>query len=321
MNKSLPTTIRIATRASRLALWQAEHVARLLRLAVPLIDVEIVHVTTTGDQDQTDPLRSFGGVGVFTREVQKAVLDGRADIAVHSLKDLPTEPVSGLCLAAVPEREKSGDALVLPVSGNAAAPAGDLQSLPQGARIGTGSLRRQAQLLHARPDLQLLEIRGNVETRLRKLDEGEYDAIVLAVAGLTRLGFESRISQLLFPPMMYAAVGQGALGIECRNDALPLRVLLRKIEDPVARTRVTAERSLLAKLRAGCHAPVGVMTRLLGGDLRLEAVVLSADGTQKITATGSAPLAQAFALGEQVAADLLQQGAGALIGRTDLPAV
>jgi hydroxymethylbilane synthase len=313
-------SIRIATRASRLALWQAEHVAALLRRAAPDTAVELVHVTTTGDQDQSDPLRSFGGVGVFTREVQKAVLDGRADIAVHSLKDLPTEPVEGLCLAAVPEREKSGDALVLPPAESAAATAAaDLQSLPPGARVGTGSLRRQAQLRHARPDLQLLEIRGNVETRLKKLDAGEYDAIVLAVAGLTRLGLEARISQLLLSPLMYAAVGQGALGIECRSDALPLRVLLHKIEDPVARTRVTAERALLAELRAGCHAPVGVSTRLLGADLRLEAVVLSSDGSRKLTASGSAPLAQAFALGQQVAADLLQQGASALIGRTAPP--
>lgn len=316
MNTAPPTSLRIATRASRLALWQAEHVAKLVRLAAPQTHVELVHVTTTGDQDQTDPLRSFGGVGVFTREVQKAVLDGRADIAVHSLKDLPTESTPGLCLAAVPEREKSGDALVLPQRDGAPAPAGELQSLPPGARVGTGSLRRQAQLRHARPDLQLLEIRGNVETRLKKLDAGEYDAIVLAVAGLTRLGLEARISQLLFPPVMYAAVGQGALGIECLSGALPLRALLRKIEDPVARTRVTAERSLLAQLRAGCHAPVGCTTRLLGADLKLEAVVLSADGTQKITASGSLPLAQAFALGEQVAFDLLKQGAGAFLGRS-----
>jgi len=302
--------IRIATRASRLALWQAEHVAALLKAADPQADIAIVHVTTAGDRDQTGSLRSFGGLGVFTREVQRAVLDGEADLAVHSLKDLPTESAAGLALAAVPEREETDDALVLPP----ACRATDLSNLPQGARLGTGSLRRRAQLLALRPDLQLSEARGNVETRVSKLDAGEFDGIVLAVAGLKRLGLANRISQVLSPPTMYPAVGQGALGIECRADDVDLHALLAQIDHAPTRSRVTAERALLSQLRAGCHAPVGAATRLERDQLVLEAVVCSADGTERIFASGSHPLSDASALGRSVAESLLHQGANRLIG-------
>ena len=311
MSTHSPRTVRIATRASRLALWQADHVAGLLKLAAPEIVVEVVHVTTSGDRDQTGALSSFGGLGVFTREVQKAVLDGQADLAVHSLKDLPTESAAGLCLAAVPQREKTADALVLPAT---APTILDLASLPTAARLGTGSLRRQAQLLHKRPDLVFSGVRGNVETRLRKLDAGEYDGLVLAVAGLSRLEFADRISLELAPPVMYAAVGQGALGIECREADTELRTLLSQLDDAGARTRVTAERALLAHLHAGCHAPVGAATRIESGDVVLEAVVCSPDGKERIFADGRGRAVDSAHVGQEVAERLLAQGADRWIG-------
>ncbi len=304
--------VRIATRASRLALWQANHVAGLVRRVAPHLAVEVVHVTTTGDRDQTGRLSAFGGLGVFTREVQKAVLDGHADLAVHSLKDLPTEPAAGLVLAAVPAREDTADALVLPAG---AAGADDLAALPDGARLGTGSLRRRAQLWHVRRDLQMVDVRGNVETRLHKLDTGEYDGLVLAKAGLNRLDLARRISLELSPPLMYPAVGQGALGIECREDDTDTIALLACIDDRSAHRCVTAERSLLAQLRAGCHAPVGAATCIAGEELLLEAVVLNPAGTERLFTSGRG-ITDAAALGQEVADRLLQQGAGRLIAGT-----
>jgi hydroxymethylbilane synthase len=303
-------SIRIATRSSRLALWQAEHVASLLSAAAPDVRVEIIHVSTLGDRDLSAPLSSLGAFGVFTREVQRVVLDGAADLAVHSLKDLPTDFVEGLCLGAVPVRGPVFDTLVMPVG----APAGSTwESLPANARLGTGSLRRQAQLLYARPDLQLMEIRGNVETRLRKLDAGEYDAIVLAVAGLERLGLAGRITQPLQPPVMFPAVGQGALGLECRSDDEWLQEILARISHPKTFAAVTAERTLLADLRAGCHAPLGVATSESDGQLTLEAVVLSPDGRARIHAKATRTPGAAKDLGQEVAAILREQGADALI--------
>ncbi|MDB5341110.1 MAG: hydroxymethylbilane synthase [Planctomycetaceae bacterium] len=310
MTETTPRTIRIATRSSRLALWQAEHVSALLKIAAPEVPVEIIHVSTLGDRDLTEPLRALGAFGVFTREVQKVVQEGRADLAVHSLKDLPTDYVEGLCLAAVPTRGPVFDTLVLPAN---AAPGANWESLPLAARIGTGSPRRQAQVRHARPDVELLEIRGNVETRLRKLDAGEYDAIILAVAGLERLGLEGRVTQPLTPPIMFPAVGQGALGLECRTDNAWLREILLRISHPETLAAVTAERALMAELRAGCHAPLGVSTTIEGTSLRLEAVVLSPDGRARITAHATAAVTQAAALGRTVAELLKAEGADTLI--------
>lgn len=310
MSLSAPHPLRIATRASRLALWQANHVAGLLRQISPETTVEIVHIATVGDRDQTERLSAFGGLGVFTREVQKAVLDGAAQIAVHSLKDLPTEPTPELALAGVPERETTADSLVLPTTANGAA---DLATLPEGARLGTGSLRRRAQLLHFRSDLQMLDVRGNVETRLKKLDAGEYDGLILAVAGLKRLGLEGRVSQELSPPLMYPAAGQGALGIECRSDDIETAALLAQVDDPLTRSRVTAERALLSALRAGCHAPVGAFTRCEGNELVLEAVVYSPDGKERIFASGRDLMANSADMGRDVAERLLAKGANRLI--------
>lgn len=299
-------TIRIATRASNLALWQAHHIAALIRQAAPGVAVELVHVSTSGDRDQTERLRDMGSLGVFTREVQNAVLDGRADIAVHSLKDLPTEAAPGLVLAATPERGATADALVLPAS---ASRGSDLSSLPQGARVGTGSPRRQAQLRYLRNDLQLSEVRGNVETRLRKLDEGQYDALVLAVAGLTRLGLANRITSELCPPQMFPAVSQGAVGVECRSDDDSVRQILGEITDPATLAAATAERSLLSTLRAGCHAPLGVHSTLDGDSLTLEAVILPQDGSRRWMASATAAVGDAIKLGQKVAELLISQGA------------
>jgi len=304
--------IRIATRGSNLALWQANHIAARLRREASRRDVELVHVSTTGDRDRTAPLSSLGSFGVFTREVQRAVLDGRADLAVHSLKDLPTDAVDGLILAAVPERESRFDVLVLPPD-IATAGAVDVQSLPTGAKIGTGSLRRRAQVLHTRPDVTMLDVRGNVETRIAKLADGQFDALILAEAGLRRLSLERHIACVLRPPLMFPAVGQGALGIECRSEDDDIRSLLESINDPPTQAAVRAERSLLAALRAGCHAPLGVFTEQTGETLTLEAVVLSQDGRDRLHANAAGTIDDPAALGHHVAEKLRQLGADDLI--------
>lgn len=297
--------LRIATRASQLALWQSNYIADLIQQASPGTIVELVHIATTGDRNQIETLRTLGSFGVFTREVQLAVLDGRADLAVHSLKDLPTDGPPQLTLAATPVRGRLHDALVLP----AGQPAHlKIRDLPLNARVGTGSPRRQAQLLHLRPDLQLSECRGNVETRLRKLDAGDFDALILAAAGLTRLGLANRIHSEIVPPEMYPAVGQGAIGVECRTDHTDLRMLLSLITDAATLSAVTAERSLLSTLRAGCHAPLGVQTQINDGTLQLEAVVLSLDGRQRWLANAVANVAEAESLGRRVAELLTAQG-------------
>lgn len=320
------SSIRIATRASRLAMWQAQHVSELLKAAAPNRSVEIVPLSTIGDRDKSEALTQLGGsggTGVFTREIQAAILDSRADIAVHSLKDLPTEPVAGLTLGAVPARGANFDVLVLPSVEGGRQEAGASQSsiavesLPLNARVGTGSPRRKAQLLHVRPDLQFAEARGNVETRLRKLDEGQFDALVLAEAGLTRLELAGRISAPLRPPVVLPAVGQGALGIECRTDDAEVRAILERLTDRATLFAVLAERTVLATLRAGCHAPLGVWTRADGEATRLTAVVLSLDGRQRLEAEHRAVVtsdSEAVALGRTVADELLTRGAVALMG-------
>lgn len=317
MSDSPRNLIRIATRSSKLALWQANHVADLIRAASPECVVELFEMTTQGDRDQTGSLALMGGVGVFTREVQSAVLEDRADIAVHSLKDLPTEHAAGLAMGAVPDRESVYDALVLPASAarsNRELSGPDaVAALISNARIGTGSIRRRAQLWHARRDLDLLEIRGNVDTRLRKLDDGEFDAIILAEAGLKRLGFGDRISATLSPPLMLGAVGQGALGIECRADDEFSLMVLGRLTNRGVFDAVAAERSLLRALRAGCHAPVAVQTTIDGTSLTLEARVLSADGTRLIETTQTADRSLAVELGLSVADELCRQGAEVML--------
>lgn len=308
---SSPAPIRIATRSSKLALWQAEYIKSLLNTAAPDVPVEIIHISTKGDQNQTDALRQFGGTGVFTREVQVSVLKNETDIAVHSLKDLPTESAEGLTLSGIPDRAPKFDALLLPK----AVQISSLDELPEGAKVGTGSPRRQAQLLHARPDLKMEEIRGNVETRIRKLDEGQYDATILAEAGLRRLGLDGRISMLLTPPTVLPAIGQGAIGVECRENDKRVQELLALITNSEVLVCVTAERSLLRELRAGCHAPLGAVVEHDAGRLSMEAVLLSADGKQRLVAEGEAGADAAEALGKQVAAELLNAGGAALVAK------
>jgi len=295
--------LRLGTRASALARWQADWVAaRLTELG---IEVELVPITTQGDV-KTQPLGQIGGQGLFTKELQRALLDNQIDLAVHSLKDLPTAAVDGLALVAVPERESTADVLVSNV-------AQRIDDLPKAARIGTGSLRRKAQLLHIRPDLQFEDIRGNVDTRLRKLDEGQYDAIVLAEAGLRRLGMTERIANVIPQEVMLPAVGQGALGIEAREDDSAACELAELLDHPATHQAVLAERSLLLTLRGGCLAPVGAFARMVLGDLLLDAVVVKSDGSKKLTAGGRDGPECAFALGERVAQSLLSQGASDLI--------
>lgn len=302
--------IRIATRKSALALWQAHYLADRLRSLPAAPEVELVPIVTTGDSNQSDALRQFGGTGVFTREVQIAVLDERADIAVHSLKDLPTQSTDGLVLAAVPERELRCDALLLPLNVDAIQ---SLDDIPKGARIGTGSPRRQAQLLYLRPDLKLCEIRGNVDTRIRKLDEGLYDAIILAEAGLRRLELADRISLMLKPPAVYPAVGQGALGIECRAADEATHALLQQITCATTLAEILAERSLLRTLRAGCHAPLGAWTSVEGDRLTLTGVLLSLDGTTRLEQLASGPADNADQIGVLVAEQLLSSGGAILL--------
>lgn len=301
MNATPP--IRIGTRGSALARWQAGWVAE--RLAAAGVPAELVFIRTVGDV-KTGPIGNIGGQGVFTKELQRALLDGEVDLAVHSLKDLPTDEIAGLTLAAVPPRESCGDALV---SNQFAS----LDELPAGARLGTGSTRRKAQLLFARGDLEVVDIRGNVDTRLKKLDAGEYDALVLAEAGLRRLGLHERIAFLLPKEIMLPAVGQGALGLECRASDQRALAALAGLNDEVARASVIAERSLLAELRGGCLAPVGAWGRAEDGCLVLDAVVLDHQGRRRLTARGVADCDEAAVLGRRVAGKLLDDGAADLI--------
>lgn len=316
MSDSSKNLIRIATRASKLALWQANHIADLIRASSPQCEVELIEMTTQGDRDQTGSLALMGGMGVFTREVQSAVLEKRADIAVHSLKDLPTEHAPGLAMGAVPDRESVHDALVLPASANVGSQlfgADAIAGLAPQSRIGTGSIRRRAQLLYARRDLDLQEIRGNVDTRLRKLDDGEFDAIVLAEAGLKRLGLDARISATLSRPLMLGAVGQGALGIECRADDEFSLGVLDQLTNRDVFDSVEAERSLLRALRAGCHAPVAVHSTIAGVELTLEARVLSAEGETLIETTQTGDRSSAIDIGLAAADALRSQGAAELL--------
>lgn len=304
----------MGTRGSQLARWQAQWIAGALRRLGH--SIELVEITTRGDADRLTPVEEIGTRGVFTKEIQRALLDGAVDLGVHSLKDLPTEPVDGLVLAAVPERESPADVFVVGARNEERGTSDFISSLAQGARVGTGSLRRQAQLLHVRPDLRVTDVRGNVDTRLRKLDDGQFDAIVLAEAGLRRLSLDRRISQVLPFEIMLPAVGQGALGIECRSDDDQARAILAPLEDVSTRAAVAAERALLQHLRGGCMAPIGALGRVNKDEVQLSAVVLSADGAQRLAASGGGAASDAEAIGRRVAEDLLGQGAAELIALT-----
>lgn len=298
--------LRIGTRGSPLALWQARHVADRLRpLAAPRA-VELVKIETSGDRFQDTALTQIGGDGVFTKEIQRALLAGTVDVAVHSLKDLPTTIVPGLTLAAVPERGPTGDAFVSHKHRK-------FDALPAGAIVGTSSLRRRSQTLHRRPDLNLVDLRGNVETRLRKLDEQNLEAIILAEAGLLRLGLKTEITELLDPQWMLPAVGQGALGLECRADDTETLALLHRLNDWPTRQAVLAERALLRELGGGCLLPLGIRSDMEGDRLKLRAAVLSPDGKQRIAAENSGAAKDAEAVGRQLAQRMLASGARELL--------
>ena len=297
------TTLRIATRKSPLALWQSEHVADLLRTAHPALSVELVPMSTRGDEVLDRSLAAIGGKGLFLKELELAMLRGEADCAVHSLKDVPMELEGPFALAAILERADPADAFV-------SNHYDDIAALPQGARVGTSSLRRQAQLRALRPDLELLDLRGNVNTRLAKLDAGDYDAIVLACAGLQRLGFDARIRARLDAPHWLPAPAQGAIAVECRAEDPATHALFAVLDHADTRRCVEAERAMNRALHGSCHVPVAAFARLHGGMLSLSGLVGSAAEGLAIRAESDGPAADPESLGRAVAKQLLEQGAG-----------
>jgi hydroxymethylbilane synthase len=300
--------VRVASRGSELALWQANHVRDLLLRADPSASVEIQVVRTTGDRITDVPLSRIGDRGLFTKEIDSQLLDGSADLAVHSLKDVPTRLPDGLVLAAVTVREDPRDVLLCRPD----QPAG-LDSLPEGARVGTSSLRRRAQLRARRPDLEVVDLRGNLNTRLARLDAGDYDAILLAAAGVIRLGWRDRISAWLEPEEWLPAVGQGALALVARSDDAAIRPALAALHDHETAACVVAERALLHALEGGCQIPIGALATVTGDAVHLSALVAGVDGSPLLRADDSAPLDRAPELGARLAEDLLRRGAGEIL--------
>jgi len=302
--------IIIGTRGSKLALWQTNWVRQELEKHAPGIEVEIQVISTKGDRVLDISLPKLGeqGKGLFTKELEDAIFERRVDIAVHSLKDLPTELPAGLHIGAICEREDVRDALVA---------RGEVRSfgdLRQGAVIGTSSLRRQAQILAARPDLVIKPVRGNVDTRLRKLDSGDYDAIVLAAAGLHRLGFDDRITERLSEELMLPAVGQGALAIETRSDDESVNMILRALEHQPTRQACRAERAFLKGLGGGCLVPIAAHARVQDGNLNLSGLVSSTDGSQMARGHQSGAMEEAESIGERLAKELIGRGADRILG-------
>jgi hydroxymethylbilane synthase len=301
--------LRIATRKSKLALWQAEHVAMLLRAAHPDLEVELVPMSTQGDRILDRSLASIGGKGLFIKELEVALHERRADIAVHSMKDVPTDVPAGFAIGAVLERADPRDAFVC------VGPATRIEDLPQGARIGTSSLRRQAQLYAARRDLRVEALRGNVDTRLRRLDAGEMDAILLACAGLDRLGLQGRITTRLDAAAFMPAVTQGVIGIECRSNDAATRALLAPLENAPTRTVMDAERAFAAALGGSCTSPVACHASLSGESMTVSGLVAEPDGSKLLRDTLRGRAADAMMLGRALAERMHAAGAGALLER------
>jgi hydroxymethylbilane synthase len=299
-------TIRIATRKSPLAMWQAEHVAAALKAAHPGLEVEILGMSTQGDKILDTPLAKIGGKGLFVKELEARMLEGDADIAVHSMKDVPVELPEGLHLAVIMEREDPTDAFV-------SNKFTSLDELPEGAVVGTSSLRRQCQLSDRRPDLEIKSLRGNVNTRLQKLDDGEYDAIILASAGLMRLGFADRIRHALDTEDSLPAIGQGAVGIECRSDDPRVNALLAPLHHKDTADRVAAERAMNARLEGGCQVPIGGHAILEGDEIFMRGLVGTVDGSEVIRAEIRGSREQAAELGVVVAEELLAHGADTIL--------
>lgn len=308
--------IIIGSRGSKLALWQSEWVKARLESLAPKVSVRIEVIKTSGDIMRDAPLSAIGGQGAFTKELEVALLDRRIDVAVHSLKDLPTIVPEGLSITATPEREDPRDALVL--RAGAEAGGGSLKGLAPGAVVGTSSLRRVAQLRHLRPDVRVKDLRGNVDTRLRKLDGGGYDALILASAGLRRLGLGARIGAAIPPEEMLPAVGQGALGVETRDDDAATNALVSRLDDPRTRAAVLAERALLRSLGGGCQIPIAAHATVADGRMSLDGLVASPDGSRVLRGRLEGGAGEAAALGEALAAQLKERGADALLA--ELPA-
>lgn len=302
------TTVRIATRKSALALWQAEYVKAQLEHFHPEINVELLPMTTKGDVILDTPLAKVGGKGLFVKELEVAMLEGKADIAVHSMKDVPVDFPEGLGLEVICPREDPRDAFV---SNTFSA----LSDLPQGAIVGTSSLRRQCQLKAKRPDLDIRDLRGNVNTRLKKLDEGQYDAIILAAAGLIRLKMSDRIAQYIEPEQMLPANGQGAVGIECRTDDDTIKTLLKPLECSTTRVRVLTERAMNKALEGGCQVPIASYSVISedGKEVHLRGLVGAIDGSELIESEITGPIEQGETLGNTLALELLSRGADRIL--------
>jgi len=303
--------IRIATRKSELALWQARHVAEQLALLPEVGAATLVPLSTRGDENLDKSLQKIGGKGLFIKELEVAMQAGTADIAVHSMKDVPAEMPDGFCIAAVLERANPHDAFL-------SADGTLFTDMPPGARIGSSSLRRQAQLKAQRPDINVIPLRGNVNTRLQKLADGQYDAIILACAGLERLGLDSHISSQFDVDVMLPAAAQGVVGIECLVDRMDLRRLLLSLEDPISKCTTTAERAVVATLDANCQSPVASFAVIENRTLTIDALVASPDGTTVIRQSVSGDVDAAEQLGRQVAEQLLKRGAGELLNEENV---
>ena len=297
----MKTNLIIGTRQSLLALWQSNHIADLLRRQYPECTVTLKKIITKGDRILDVPLAKIGGKGLFTKELETALLEGEIDLAVHSLKDMPTVLPEGLCLTAITSRANVGDAFVSNKYDSFA-------QLPEGAVLGTSSLRRKAQLLAVRPDLKIVDLRGNVDTRLRKLDEGRMDAIILAAAGLERLGHAGRIKEILPTSVCLPAVGQGALAIECRSNDEEVRSMLAFLNDDAVKQATDAERAFLGLIEGGCQVPIGVHADVNGTEIKIEAVIASLDGSAILRNTISGPSEQAAELGRQLGRQMLDDG-------------
>jgi len=302
----MPKTIRIATRKSPLALWQAEEVSRQLRLLYPDINIELIKIVSKGDKILDAPLAKVGGKGLFVKELEQSMLDGESDIAVHSMKDVPMAFPEGLHLPVIMEREDPRDAFVSNTYNC-------LEDLPEDARIGSSSLRRQLQIKEVMPHAQMLNLRGNVNSRLQKLDNGDYDAIILATAGLIRLEFEDRIKTRISPEQSLPSVGQGAVGIECRVGDVEIESLIAALNHPDTHTRLSAERAMNNRLNGGCQVPIAGFALLENNQIYLRGLVGRPDGSEVVRGEIRGPAEQAQALGQQLAEQLLNDGADVIL--------
>ncbi len=302
----------IGTRASKLALWQAEWVKAELERMKPGLTVELNKIKTTGDKILDVPLAKVGGKGLFVKEIEEALLAGEADLAVHSMKDVPTEFPEGLHLAVICKREDPRDAFIARIE-NGGFAIKDFASLPQSAAVGTSSLRRSCQLLNIRPDIRIVQLRGNLDTRIRKLDEGQFDAIILAAAGVKRLGWAARITEVLSPAVSLPAIGQGAIGIECRRGDEFINKLIAPLDHRETSICVRAERACLKRLEGGCQVPIAAHAQLDGSRLSLKGLVGSVAGDRLITSGIEGRTEEAEALGKRLAEDLLSRGADKIL--------